>query len=868
MIDEMLDNGLEVVLKPNHFSQTVAIQLWVKVGSLDETEHNRGAAHFLEHMLFKGTKKRGVGEIAALVEECGGEINAYTTFDHTVIHLTLGSTHLSLGIDLLADVFGDSQILEAEFAKEKEVIIEEILRSQDSPGATVGRKVFSLAFEGTEAARPIFGTLDSVKNLKKEDVTKFYKHWYVPSNAILVVVGALEVNSTLDLIRKTFGTMPSRSTVRRGRTEIDRSNQSGRNNGQVSVIKGDFQQPRVELVFAGPSLGHFDTVALDLAAFALGTGELSRLNRKVRDELGLVQSIGASLYAPAFGGLFEVSAFVKEEQLLDAIEAILREVIKIRDIEPMTIDELSRARANISADRILRDETVDGEARSIGFGMLTRHKMLFDQVYSTLVESMPLVAITGAIRRWLIPETVTVVVLVNRSSKVSEIDVIQTLRKVNENPAIRDHPVRTDSPKKSQNPTEKVSTLSDYEIIPGLRLVYKHHPESQIFSLTAATEGGLRGETDKNAGLFNAMAAMLATATTVDDHESFVNKIEGVGANMEGFSGKDSLGVQLQCLPENMPEMISLLKDAILYPEFPKEQWLTISREIFQSIETQEDSPAGFCLRKIQEFIYQQHPYRYPIMGTKESVLGFNESQLKQEFVKYRDQGPWVIAAVGPMEANQMVHLLREIFAEWRLKPEMRTFPGDRACHLMEKLPRQAIKFTKDREQTHIGFGFKGIPWGDSDRYALDVLTNILGGHSGRLFQALREKESLAYTVSPILSYGKVMGIIASYVATSPEKAEKALASLKSQVLELRDIAPHQDEVTRAKNYIIGSHEMSLQRGDAQSSSMALMEIYGYGYRDHLSYPEEIRKITADDVLRVGARLLQLDESVEVMVGK
>jgi zinc protease len=864
----MLNNGLEVVLKPNHFSQTVAIQLWVKVGSLDESEHNRGAAHFLEHMLFKGTNRRGVGEIAALVEECGGEINAYTTFDHTVIHLTLGSAYLSLGIDLLSDIFSNSQILEVEFAKEKEVIIEEILRSQDSPGAAVGRKVFALAFEGTEAARPIFGTLDSVKNLTKEEVTSFYKHWYVPSNAILVVVGALEVNSTLDLVRKTFGAIPPSPYVRRGRSDIDRSNQIGQNFSQVSIIKGDFQQSRVELVFGGPSLGHFDTVALDLAAFALGTGELSRLNRRVRDEQGLVQSIGASVYAPAFGGLFEVSAFVKEDQLLDAIEAILREVIKMRDIEPMTIEELSRARANINADRILRDETVDGEARSIGFGMLTRHKMLFDQVYSTLVESMPLVAITGAIRRWLIPETVTVVVLVNRDSNLSEIDVRQTLKKVAEYPAILDLAVRVDQPKKSQIPKEKISTLSDYEILPGLKLVYKHHPDAQIFSLTAATEGGLRGETDKNAGLFNAIAAMLATATSVDDHESFVNKIEGLGSNMEGFSGKDSLGIQLQCLPEHMPGMVSLFKDAILYPEFPKEQWAAISREILQAIETQEDSPAGFCMRKIQEFIYQQHPYRYAVMGTKESVQGFNESQLKQEFINYRDQGPWVIAAVGPMEANKMVHLLREIFADWRLKPEMRTFPGDRASHIVEKLPRQAIKFTKDREQTHIGFGFKGIPWGDSDRYALDVLTNILGGHSGRLFQSLREKESLAYTVSPILSYGKVMGIIASYIATSSEKAEKALSALKSQVLDLREVAPHKDEVTRAKNYIIGSHEMSLQRGDAQSSSMALMEIYGYGYRDHLNYPEEIRKVTADDVLRVGARLLRMDESVEVMVGK
>ena len=149
MIHEFLENGVEVVLKENRFTPAVAIQIWVGVGSMHEKPEERGMAHFLEHMLFKGTEKRAVGEIAASVEACGGDINAYTTFDQTVYHLTLAAEHAHLGVDLLCDAFSSSRIDVVEFQREREVILEEIRRSNDSPGSILGRRVFELMFAGS-----------------------------------------------------------------------------------------------------------------------------------------------------------------------------------------------------------------------------------------------------------------------------------------------------------------------------------------------------------------------------------------------------------------------------------------------------------------------------------------------------------------------------------------------------------------------------------------------------------------------------------------------------------------------------------------------------------------------------------------------
>jgi zinc protease len=146
-------------------------------------------------------------------------------------------------------------------------------------------------------------------------------------------------------------------------------------------------------------------------------------------------------------------------------------------------------------------------------------------------------------------------------------------------------------------------------------------------------------------------------------------------------------------------------------------------------------------------------------------------------------------------------------------------------------------------------------------------MTNILGGHGGRLFSNLRDRDSLAYTVSPIVSYGCHPGVVGSYVACAPTKVEQALSGLKTEMASLKETPPTEAEVDRSRNYIIGSHDMGLQRSDSQTSTMALMELYGYGYDDFLKYPKAVAKVTAADVQRVANRLIEDSQAVTVVVG-
>lgn len=855
---EILPNGVEVVLKSNPFAPAVAVQCWVGVGSIDERPEERGMAHFLEHMLFKGTGKRAVGEIAAEVEACGGDINAYTTFDRTVFHLTLGAPHGAKGVELLADAIIDSRLDPEEFAREKEVILEEIRRSQDSPGARIGRRVFEIVYEGTEAGRPIIGSEASVGGFKRDDLFSFYKRWYKPRNLSVIAVGDFDMAAMRATVAGAFGLMADEPTP--DRVPLAFKPDAPVRAPRCAVVKGDFKQPRLEIAFPAPPLEEVDSIALDLATFALGSGELARFNRTLRDDEAVVTSIGASVYAPRFGGIAEVSALTSLEMIPAAISGIAREIMHLKAAAPITADELARARANLRSDRLYRDETVDGQARSLGYGLQTSPKLLFDEVYTTLVNHMPDTTVAGAIDRWLRPERAVIVALVPNESGLTEADLATAWAigtKARERRESRT--VLTTSKNDAAEPAAKVYTLKD-----GVKLVYRHNPGAQLFTLTAATEGGLRAEGEKDTGIYSALSSMLTLATRYHSFEEMMGTVEGFGASLEGFSGKDSLGFHLQCLNEHVRPILGLLTESLLDPVFPKPQWESQKREIEQSIAAQQDSPSSIAIRRFQEEIFGQHPYRFPTFGTAQTIAPLESQTLLDKYLKERDQGPWVIGAVGDLPDEEVVERLTSALKDFKPKASKRRFPGAEAKHPGKPA---SIKLAKDREQTHIVYGFPGLDWADADRPALDVLVTVLGGNGGRLFIELRDKESLAYSVSPLISYGTSAGIVGSYIACAPQKAAQALAGLKRELQKMADAAPGDGELDRARQYIIGTHEIGLQRSDAQTSTMALMELYGYGYDDFLSYPMAIARVTAGDVLRVARRLFDPARAVDVMVG-
>lgn len=871
---EILPNGIELITLERSFAPVVSIQCWLRAGSIMEVDgdaHPRGIAHFLEHMTFKGTMKRGVGEISAKIEGWGGEINAYTTFDRTVYYLTVAREFAGEALELLADAVFSSKIDPAEVERERQVILEEVRRSLDDPGTRAAQKIFARAYEGSEAGRPVIGSAGSVAAITREQLCDFRDKFYRPSNCAFVIVGDFTggfshgaMERFLGSIREPGGTAGGAPRGLWSATPYHARIPLLRKELHVELVRGDYQQVRFDFAISCPELEHVDTAALDLCAFLLGGGDLGLMNRELRDGLGLVSSAAATLFSPAFPGLFEISVVTGDETALDAVEAVGEILASFPSGASWGQADLDRAKSAIRAEKVFRDETIDGLAR-IGFGISTSQKHQHEQAWMERIERLTVDDLVSAWKRWIDPGRFHVVGVAPDRLGVSEDDVKEAFArgysKKQSGPAIG-----VAKPAIRQQAAHDAAETFKQELKPGVTFIYRQRPGSGLLSLVMATEGGQRAEFDGNLmpGIFNAMASNLARATSRLSHEECSWMIESSGADLSAFSGKDSLGFRLTCLTRDHVRLTGLLTEMLLDPQFPRQQFESFQREVQEYFRHQADSPGSLCMRRLQNAVLGDHPYGRDLAGTSDQIAALTPESVLDAYHGWLRGGPWVIAGCGDLPAEAVMELLDQGLREFKPLSQARVFPSDHVP-TPTSVSRQSVPM--DRQQVHFAVGMPGPGWSSGDRYAVDVLCNILGGTGGRMFTSLRDRDGLAYSVAPILSYGKNRGLIGAYIACSHEKLPAAEAGIWRELEEMAARGPTSEEMIRSKNYIKGNHVMELQSGESQASTMALMELYGVGHNAWLEYPRHVEGVDARAVTAAARRFLDKNYAQTVLVG-
>ncbi len=864
----ILPNGMELISLERSFVPIVSIQCWIRAGSVMEggecgelahpQGHPRGVAHFLEHMTFKGTSKRRVGEISAAIEGWGGEINAYTTFDRTVYYLTVASEFAMDALELLADAVFQSSIDPVEVERERKVILEEISRGLDDPGTRAAQKIFARAYEGTEAGRPVIGSVESVTATTREQLCHFRDTFYRPSNSGFVVVGDFDsekvtgfLKSIADPTRKLKGAPAPKPLA-------------------VDLVRGDYQQVRFDFAIPVPELEHVDTPALDMCAYLLGSGDLGIMNRGLRDEQGLVSSAAATLFSPAFAGLFEITILTSDDTALPAIEAVGEILAGFasggESARKWSEADLERAKSAIRADNVFRNETIAGLAR-VGFGLTTSQKHRHDEAWMAKVERLTAADLVDAWQRWIHPESFHIVGVAPDRLDLAESDVKHAFQA-----GVAKHveKAKTSRPstKARRGETSGGETILS-ELKPGVSFIYRQRPGSGLLSLVLATEGGQRaefGDTMETTmpGIFNAMASNLARATRKTSYEDCTWHVESTGADLSAFSGKDSLGFRLSCLTQDYEKLSNLLHEMMLEPVFPDAQYESFQREIQEYFRHQADSPASLCIRRLQEATLGDHPYGKDIAGNSEQISKLTAKQVLDAYLRWLPSGPMVIAGCGDLPADAVLAMLEKGLQGFEVSTAARSFASDGIQPVLSA-SRQTIPM--DRQQVHLAVAMPGPGWASPDRYAVDVMCNILGGTGGRMFANLRDRDGLAYSVAPILSYGRNRGLLGAYIACSPDKVEAAESGIWCELEAMANKGPTAAELARAKSYIKGAHVMDLQSSESLASTMALMKLYGVGHDAYQEYPGRIARVEAKDVTAIARRLLDKKCAQTVLVG-
>lgn len=362
---QVLDNGLRLIVQEHRAADVVALHLFVAVGGRDEGPEELGYSHFMEHMLFKGTDRRGPGWVDRAVEGVGGRSNANTSLDYTFYYLLLPVEEMDRGIRILADMAFRSSFDPAELRREGDVILEEGRIEQDNPRTALIRGLYGLVFQGHPYGRSILGAPGTLKAATRERLVAYYRRHYVPERMTLVVAGPVAPGAVERSVRATFGAVPA-AGARRAPVPAPAPFRGGLRR----EVERPEQQARLALGWLAPRADDPDGFAVDLLASILGGAESSRLARTLRDRLQLVSSITMSYAALEGGGILSLRADLEAGDLETVERLILEEIARIQE-QGVTEEERQLAVTHFEAEHAFDTETVEGLASAYGIAETT-----------------------------------------------------------------------------------------------------------------------------------------------------------------------------------------------------------------------------------------------------------------------------------------------------------------------------------------------------------------------------------------------------------------------------------------------------------------------------------------------------------------
>jgi zinc protease len=397
-----LKNGLTVLVKEVYPASVVCLSIWAKVGSCREDDAKAGISHFVEHMLFKGTKNRQVGKIAQEIHGLGGYINGFTSYDCTCYWIVLPSAYFTTALEIQADAVRNPLFLPEEVEKEGSVIIEEIKMYQDRPESFCYEKLMALAFTKHRYRRPIAGYEDVVASLRCGDLVDFYNSYYRPNNMAVVIVGDVTTEKAVRAVNRCFGGM-TRADIPSSPSPSEPQQRKGRSRS----YEGDIRSSHLQMGFHAGGIFHPETHACDLLASILGEGRSSRLHQSLREKSALVTGISSSILAEREEGIFMIEAAMDRKNIREARRIILQEIDKVKE-QGVTGYELEKAKNMVESSYIFSQETVEGLCKKLGYyemmGDFTLTDTYIQKLYEVTLEEIQAVA-----RKYLVEKNLSVV---------------------------------------------------------------------------------------------------------------------------------------------------------------------------------------------------------------------------------------------------------------------------------------------------------------------------------------------------------------------------------------------------------------------------------------------------------------------------
>lgn len=808
-----LRNGLNYILEERKNTGVIAIQVWVNVGSSDEKESIAGVTHFIEHLIFKGTEKLKGNAFASQIEAMGGSVNAFTSFDNTVYHITIPAKVFREGFELLVESVKNPAFPEDEITKERKVILEEIKMGEDDPQRKLFKEMFALSYQGKLYERPIIGFSDTVEKISRQDIVDYFRSHYIPQNMAVVIAGDFDKKEALALIDKHF------SGLKAGKAPARQITNNAAAKETQKILEKDVRENYLALAYPAPKRTDPDVPVLDVLGVILGDSESSRLQETLKKKKGLVNGISTYVFTPKEDGLFIVYANYSGNDTEKVISGIDKELAAVKE-KNIRDWELTKAKNMLKAYYIYDAETVQGRARQIGDSKTVTDDPHFIEKYLKAVDA------------------------------VTKEDVKRAACKYLE---ARDRRIVIMKPKRS-NPFKH--TFEN-----GLTCLVNKNASSPSFAFKMGFIGGSKKEAEGTVGEFNLLSRMLLRGTKKKSSSQIAKETDLLAGSLSPFNGRNLFGLSGKFLSKDLKEVMSLLKEILMETDMKDEELRRVKREILSEIRQRDDDPVGQTFMRFNEEIFAGHPYSRDTMGKEEDVERMSLQEIAKAYKRYVTPRGAVLAISGDVDEKEIFALVGELLRGWKGEKTdlLKVYP---------KAARKDVDLEKDIQQTHIVFGFLGPGLTDKDRYAAEVLDAVLSGMGGRIHQVLREENPYAYALTFFNQMAYETGAMGIYIGTSEKFVKDVIRIAGEEIERIREKGFTDKEVEDGKRYLIGNHYIKIQSNGSISSAMCFDTLYGLPPGSFKTWPSHIEKVTKADVDRVARKYLTPETMVRFLVGK
>ncbi len=849
----VLDNGLTLIVHEDHKAPIVAVNVWYHVGSKNEKPGKTGFAHLFEHLMFNGSENFDDDYFQAMERIGATDLNGTTNEDRTNYFQNVPKSALDIALWMESDRMGHllGAVTQAKLDEQRGVVQNEKRQGENQPYG----KVWELISKGTyPAGHPyswtVIGSMEDLNAASLEDVHEWFKTYYGPNNAVLVIAGDVNTQEVYEKVKKYFGDIPPGPPIAKHQVWIAKMTGTKR-----QIMQDRVPQARIYKVWNIPQWGTEELTYLDLVSDVLGSGKTSRLYKRLVYDEQICTSVQVYASPGEIGSQFMIVATAKPDVDLKRVEASLDDELNKFMKEGPTEKELERVKTEYEAAFIRGIERIGGfggksdilAQNQVFGGSPDYYKKVLNWVRNATTKNLKDVA-----QDWL-----------SDGVYVLEVHPYPELKTI---PSDVD---RSKLPEQGPTPEIKFPELQKAQLKNGLKIILAERHSIPVVNFNLVVDAGYAADQFALPGTSKLTMEMIDEGTKKRTALQISEELALLGASLGSGSDLDVSFVSLSALKNKLDESLDIFADVILNPSFPEEDFNRLKSQTLAAIQREKVTPTSMALRVFPKILYgENHAYGNPMTGsgTEESVQKITREDLIKFHQTWFKPNNSTLVIVGDITLDEVLPKLEKLFDGW--KPG--TVPVKNISEVGHK--EKSVVYILDRPgslQSLIFAGHIAPPSSDPDDIAIEMMNTIFGGaFTSRINMNLREDKHWSYGASSFLMGARGQRPFVVYASVQTDKTKESMIEIKKELEQIKTTKPPtEEELNKNKQNEILALPGSWETMRSVLGSIVTIVKYNLPDDYYQNYPQKLHQLNLEDIKRVTNRVIQPDKLVWVVVG-